>query len=226
MCEAETEAPSAPVAAERLIVFVKAPRPGFVKTRIVEAHGAEAAAAIYRTLVERVLANLAGLSEVELRFAPDDALPEIEPWLSCGWRAWPQGEGDLGARLQRAFAEAFAAGARRVVVVGSDCPDVCAEDIREAWQALATADVVLGPANDGGYWLIGLAQPQPRLFADMSWSKAEVFCQTVERAGSFGLRVAQLRQLADVDTAADWQNFVAGFSQAAEHGGEVRAGRS
>lgn len=225
MCDAEAEAPSAPVAADRLIVFVKAPRVGFVKTRIAEALGAEAAAAVYRTLVERVLANLAGLSEVELRFAPDDARLEIEPWLRRGWRAWPQGEGNLGARLQRAFAEAFVAGARRVVV-GSDCPDVCAEDIREAWQALATADVVLGPANDGGYWLIGLAQPQPRLFADMPWSTAGVFRQTLERARALGLRVAQLRQLADVDTAADWQAFQAGLGRAASRGGKVTAGRS
>lgn len=226
MCAAEVEVPPAPPAAERLIVFVKAPRAGFVKTRIAEALGAEAAAAVYRTLVERVLGNLAGLSEVELRFAPDDARSEIEPWLRPGWRACPQGEGDLGARLQRAFAEAFAAGARRVVVIGSDCPEVGAEDILEAWQALASADVALGPARDGGYWLIGLAQPQPRLFADMSWSTAEVFRQTIECADALGLRVAQLRRLADVDTAVDWQNFVAGISQAAERGGEVTAGPS
>ena len=226
MCEAETEAPPAPLAADRLIVFVKAPRPGSVKTRIAEALGAKAAAAIYRILAERVLANLAGLREVELRFAPDDALPEIAPWLRRGWRACPQGEGDLGVRLQRAFADAFAAGARRVVVIGSDCPEVGAADIREAWQALAGADVALGPARDGGYWLIGLAQPQPRLFTDMPWSTAGVFRQTVERAGALGLRVARLRQLADVDTAADWKNFVAGLSQAGEHGGEVRAARS
>lgn len=223
MCAAEAEAPPA---AERLIVFVKSPRPGFVKTRIAGVLGAEAAAAIYRTLVERVLANLAGLREVELRFAPDDARAEIERWLRGGWRACPQGEGDLGARLQRAFAGAFAAGARRVVVIGSDCPEVGADDIREAWQALASVDVVLGPARDGGYWLIGLAQPQPRLFADMPWSTAEVFRQTVERARALGLRVAPLRRLADVDTAADWQRFVAGHSQAAECGGEVRAGPS
>lgn len=223
MCAAEAETP---LAADRLIVFVKAPRPGLVKTRIAESLGAEAAAAIYRRLAECVLANLAGLREVELRFAPDDALPEIAPWLSRGWRANPQGGGDLGVRLERAFADAFAAGARRVVVIGSDCPEVRTADIRDAWQALAGADVALGPAQDGGYWLIGLAQPQPRLFTDLPWSTADVFRQTVERARALGLRVARLRQLADVDTAADWQAFQAGYGPTASAGGKVTAGRS
>lgn len=223
MCAAEAETP---LAADRLIVFVKAPRPGLVKTRIAEVLGAEAAAAIYRRLAECVLANLAGLREVELRFAPDDALPEIAPWLCPGWRANPQGGGDLGVRLERAFADAFAAGARRVVVIGSDCPEVRTADIRDAWQALAGAGVALGPAQDGGYWLIGLAQPQPRLFTDLPWSTADVFRQTVERARALGLRVARLRQLADVDTAADWQAFQAGLGPTASADGKVTAGRS
>ncbi len=219
MCTAGTEPSALPAAAaSRLIVFVKAPRPGFVKTRIAQALGAETAAAVYRALATRVLANLAGLERVELRFAPDDALTEINPWLRPGWSARPQGAGDLGARLHRAFVEAFATGARHVVVIGSDCPDVQPEDIQRAWHSLATADLALGPARDGGYWLIGLTQAQPRLFAEMPWSTAEVLPQTLGRADALGLRVARLRELADVDSAADGQRFLARTGSAGRRG--------
>jgi hypothetical protein len=198
---------------ERLVVFVKAPRPGQVKTRLATTLGAAAAATAYRALTERVLANVRELPGVELRFAPDDALAEIQPWLQPGRHARPQGEGDLGTRLERAFAEAFADGARRVVLIGSDCPAVTASDIRAAWHTLDDADLVLGPALDGGYWLIGLSQPQPALFHEIPWSTDAVFAFTRQRARELRLRTALLRELADVDTLEDWMAFQASLAQ-------------
>src|SRR5688572_19334877 len=112
------------MANERAIVFVKAPRPGSVKTRLAHTVGPEAACAAYGRLVETLLQALSSLPEVELRFAPDDAEKEIQSWLRKGWRARPQGGDDLGQRMQTAFADAFAEGASRVVIVGSDCPEV------------------------------------------------------------------------------------------------------
>lgn len=195
---------------ERLILFLKAPRPGYVKTRLASALGAEAACAAYRRLVETLLPRLAGIDDVELRFSPDDACAEIAPWLQRGWTAAPQGPGELGARLARATREAFAAGAKRVAVIGSDCPRVTAEDIASAWGALARDDVVLGPAVDGGYWLVAMRRPEPRLFSDIAWSTGVVLEQTLAQARAAGLSVKLLRELPDVDTPEDWQRFLDG----------------
>ena len=194
--------------ASRLVVFLKAPRPGSVKTRLAETLGADAACAAYRQLVERLLANLAPLVAVELCFTPPDASSEINPWLRTEWAARPQSEGDLGERLHAAFTEHFLTEAERVVIIGSDCPAVTAADIEDAWLALDGHDVVLGPALDGGYWLIGLRAPQAALFSEMPWSTNAVFAETMHRARESDLRVALLRELSDVDTAADWERWL------------------
>lgn len=195
---------------ERLIVFVKAPRPGEVKTRVAQTTGADRACDVYRQLVAILLKSLSPLREIELRFTPDDAAAEIEPWLRPGWVAVPQGDGDLGARLERAFTDAFAAGAERVVIVGSDCPDVKTSDVRMAWRELQTHDVAVGPAMDGGYWLIGLRAPQPELFREIPWSSDLVLGRTLERARTRGLKIQLLRILSDIDTEADWNAYVRG----------------
>ena len=194
----------------QLIIFLKAPRVGVVKTRLGETIGAEAACAAYRQLLDQLVGCLSDQRDVVLRFAPDDALAEIEPWLRPGWRAASQGPGDLGARLQRGFAEAFAEGAQRAVVIGSDCPTVTSDDISDAVNQLETHEVVVGPARDGGYWLIALRQLQAGLFANMAWSTPAVLAETLRRADQAGLRIHRLRELSDVDTAADWFEFLAG----------------
>jgi len=270
---------------QRLVIFVKAPRVGEVKTRLAKSIGAQAACAAYRQLVNLLLANLASLREVELRFTPDAALVEVQPWLREGWRARPQGGGDLGERLKHACAEHFAESVERLVIIGSDCPEVSVEDIQEAWRLLhggnreiadvavgstrspspqpspagrggdagsasttwsvppdvtrpkilplpagegwgegervaqvtdATnlphsfpkpCDLVLGPATDGGYWLIGLRSPQSSLFDGIHWSTDSVLAETLARAKEARLTVALLRTLSDVDTAEDWECF-------------------
>ena len=194
---------------ERLIVFVKAPRPGTVKTRLARTLGADGACAAYEQLVTTVLASLAPLPAVELRFTPEDAGKEIHGWLRPGWKVSAQGDGDLGSRLQRAFAQAFQAGARRVVVIGSDCPEVTPEDVREAWRQLKSCDLVVGPATDGGYWLIGLRLSRPNLFEGITWSSEMVLAETLQRAKSEGLNIQLLRILMDVDTESDWREFLA-----------------
>ena len=193
---------------ERLIVFVKAPRPGTVKTRLAESLGMGRACSAYQQLVEVLLANLRDLPSVELRFSPDDAAADIHPWLSEGWSCSPQGPGDLGQRLQAAFADAFATGATRVVIVGSDCPSVRAYDIQAAWSALGERDVVIGPARDGGYWLIGLRQARPAIFRGIPWSTDQVFSETLERTRQAGLSLHLLRELEDVDSEEQWRRFL------------------
>ena len=198
---------------EKLVIFVKAPRPGLVKTRLAQAIGAEAACDAYRMLAQTLFDRLKGLQNVELHFDPADAVSEIEPWLNAGWRAIPQGSGDLGQRLAHAFEDAFETGARRVVIIGSDCPAITIADIQTAWAGLAEHDLVLGPATDGGYWLIGLTRPQPALFQQIAWSSATVLRETQIAAQTAHLRVKLLRQLADVDTGSDWASFLAEYRE-------------
>ncbi len=196
------------MARPRLLVFLKAPRHGTVKTRLATTLGHDLALVAYRELVAITLGNLAGLApaiDVELRFAPDDAEAELASWLQPGWRAVPQGAGNLGNRLARAFQNAFADSCPRVVVIGSDCPYLTADDIRAAFEALAQSEVVLGPATDGGYWLLGMRNFRPELFSGIDWSTSQVRAQTLARAHAAGLRVTELRQLSDVDTEAEWR---------------------
>ena len=187
----------------RFIIFVKAPRAGFVKTRLAAAIGNEAACNAYRQLAETVLAKLAPLPHAELRFTPNDAENEITPWLSVGWTARPQGEGDLGERMHRAFTEANGP----AIIIGSDCPQVELSDFQTAAKALQTHDAVIGPATDGGYWLIGLNAPCPALFKNIKWSTSDVLPKTLEKASAAGLSVQLLRELADVDTGEDWERW-------------------
>jgi len=194
--------------ANRLIIFVKAPRCGIVKTRLARTIGALAAAEAYARLVEETIANLRTLPQVELCYTPDDSRQEIEGWLANDWQSQPQGPGDLGRRMAAAFERAFAEGMKRVAIIGSDCATVTVEDIQTAWDELASADVVLGPASDGGYWLIGLREPRPKLFNDIPWSTPDVLTRTLDRVRQTLLSVHLLREQRDVDTERDWREFL------------------
>ncbi len=195
---------------DALAVFVKHPTPGAVKTRLAAAIGPEAAAALYRALAEHVLeATTPSTGDYErlVFFDPKEALPEMRAWLP-GMRLLAQADGDLGARMSDAFARAFARGAGRVALVGTDAPGVSRETVKEALAALATADLVIGPAEDGGYYLVALRAPRPELFAGMAWSTPSVREETLARAAGAGLSVRALPRLHDVDTLdglrAEW----------------------
>jgi rSAM/selenodomain-associated transferase 1 len=197
---------------EKLLIFLKAPRPGLVKTRLAEAIGPGAAASAYRTLVQTLLTRFAKCKSIELHYAPEDALEEIQGWLRPGWIARPQSPGDLGRRLHTSFENSFAAGAKRTVIIGSDCPSIEWQDVATAWSSLADHDVVLGPAPDGGYWLIGLNAPQEHLFRNIAWSTETVLSETLKRCQATGLSTVLLRELRDVDTKEDWQAYLRSLS--------------
>ncbi len=190
-----------------MVVFLKAPRSGLVKTRLARDLGNAGAVAAYREIVDHLLVEIRDVQDLELRFTPDDAEPEISHWLNMEWLAAPQGDGDLGRRLERAIAQHCAAGARKVVIIGADCPEITLTDIADAFDALERADLVLGPATDGGYWLIGLRNPQPDLFHGMPWSSEILLNRTREKARHLQLRVAELRTLTDIDTLEDWRRW-------------------
>ncbi len=200
-------------AAGRVIVFLKAPRPGAVKTRLAAELDDEAAAAIYQVLVARTLDAVRKVEtsfSVELRLTPDDAVEEIAAWIRPGWKVRPQGAGDLGQRMERAVREAVQDGGSPVIVIGTDTPDLDAADLRSAVDHLGTHDVVLGPCTDGGYWLVGLRAPSPELFAEIPWSTPQVLALTRSRAEAAGLKLALLRKLMDIDTLEDWRTWLRG----------------
>jgi uncharacterized protein len=188
-----------------VLVFVRAPRRGEVKTRLAAGIGADAALAVYRRLAERAVAAARGVegAEVRIHHTPAEAADEVRAWLGEGPRYLPQREGDLGERMEAAFAEAFAAGARRVVIVGSDLPALSPALLRRAFAALDASGAVLGPARDGGYYLLGLARPLPSLFEGIAWSTPAVLPATLERLRAAGVAPVLLEELADVDEPSD-----------------------
>ena len=203
--------PTTPPTADRaLVVFARAPELGRVKTRLAAEVGAAAALAAYETLGARVVRAVRGVPACELvvAFTPRDRRARLQAWLGDGLAYEPQDDGDLGARMAAAIARRRAAGAAKVVVIGTDCPDVTAATVEEAFTRLDAADVVLGPALDGGYYLVGVRRPTPELFAGVPWSAPDTLAVTLERAQGAGLTVALLAPLRDIDTAADWAAWV------------------
>ena len=191
----------------QIIVFLKAPRPGFVKTRLAASLGHEEAKGAYKQLAHHFLDKLSNLEAVELRFAPDDAYEEMIPFLkSPKWTLKPQGEGDLGARMSHAMKEAFKE-SDAVLIFGTDCPYIDSVDLDAAAEAIKSSDVVLGPAKDGGYWMIGLGQAQSALFEGISWSTDKVLEQTLDRASQLALKCHLLRELEDVDDLESWERY-------------------
>ena len=196
-----------------VIVMAKAPLPGFAKTRLIPALGVEGAAAIAHRLLDRAVeqALAADLGGVDLCCAPDSrhaAFARLgeSPRVALS----PQGEGDLGARMARAF-ERWLAHVPQVLLIGTDAPALDAALLRQAARALADTDAVFVPAHDGGYALVGLRRPTPSLFDAMLWSTSTVMAQTRERLAAAGLRYAELPAVADIDNAADLVHLPRGW---------------
>jgi len=201
-----------------LLIFAREPVLGRVKTRLAAGIGPEAALATYRELLALTAAAVAGAQVPATVWLADTPAPPAAPtqprpeWPGLPWRVQPA-VGSLGERMAHAFGEAFGAGAGRVVIVGTDCPGLSAALLRQAFALLASHDLVVGPATDGGYYLLGISELQPALFENKQWSTATVLPDTLADAARLGLRVAQLPALADVDSAADlasWRGPAAG----------------
>jgi hypothetical protein len=191
----------------RIMIFAKAPTPGRVKTRLIPALGERGAAQLQRQLIERTLhtAVAAGLGTLELWCAPGPAHPFFAACAKRhGIRLQTQGEGDLGMRMTRALESALAAGSPGLLI-GCDCPALTPAYLREAAAALSGGnDAVFGPAEDGGYVLIGLARSPPaQLFADIAWGTATVMQETRTRLARGNWRWRELAPLWDVDRPED-----------------------
>lgn len=189
-----------------IVVFAKAPVPGKAKTRLIPRLGARGAAQLHAALVERTLetACAAGLGTVELCCAPDAAHPFF---AACAERHGAalatQATGDLGARMLSAF-DRIVPVSGPTLLIGSDCPALTPEHLREAAAALAAGhDAVLGPAEDGGYVLVGLARTSRCLFDGIGWGEPDVVRDTRARLAALGWRWHELAELWDVDRPED-----------------------
>ncbi len=185
------------------MLFTRYPVPGQTKTRMILALGPEGAADLQREMTEHVMRAAGGLRvgfEVRFEGGSDE---QMRDWLGADVTVTPQGEGDLGERMARAFADRFSAGAESVSIIGADCPSVTGDLLDETFAALRRRDLVLGPAADGGYYLIGLRRPEPLLFADMPWGSDQVLAVTLRRAEHRRLTMHLLPELPDVDRPED-----------------------
>lgn len=198
-----------------LLVFARAPEKGRVKTRLAEDLGAETTLELYRRFVSRALSAArmwaeggacgGGRREIWVCFTPAEKKEMMENWLGREHTFLAQTGSGLGERMSRALAEAFRRGADRAVLVGSDIPDMGADHLAAAFEALDRTDLVWGPSLDGGYWLVGASKPGSldRLFSDIPWGTNRVFPTSLERCREENLSWTVLTPLQDVDTVSD-----------------------
>lgn len=217
-----------------LLIFLKEPVPGNVKTRLAASVGNEEAAKRYRSMVAVLLEQLEGLNNTHVRFcyAPDDADDAIKFWILPQLRghtinqgstflftpekhAQPftidfahQGVGDLGQRLERATTQAFDDGYAKVAVIGTDCIHCGSRWINAAFLQTSTDRCVLGPSDDGGYYLLSTARKSTSLFQNIPWSSTDTLRMTEQAAVASKLTVVRLPPLVDIDDEADWEEVL------------------
>ncbi|MCC5634265.1 TIGR04282 family arsenosugar biosynthesis glycosyltransferase [Nostoc sp. CHAB 5844] len=205
---------------QHLIIFTRYPEPGKTKTRLIPALGSIGAANLqqqmteYTALQAQELQKATGIS-VEVRFAGGN-LQLMQDWLGLELFYQPQGEGDLGLRMERSLFDAFQKNAEYVIIIGTDCPGLTSQILATAFQQLQTVDLVLGPAIDGGYYLIGLRRLIPKLFANIDWGTSLVLQQTVAIAEKLGVSRTYLPALADIDRPEDLSIWEQVFQQKVE----------
>ncbi|MEA3547938.1 MAG: TIGR04282 family arsenosugar biosynthesis glycosyltransferase [Thermodesulfobacteriota bacterium] len=190
-----------------LLLFTRYPRAGETKTRLIPVLGEQGAAYLQRTMSEKTFAmarKLSGRRKISLQvhYTGGSKL-EMQQWLNGKITCIQQVGGSLGDRLIHAFRAAFAGRMSKVIAIGTDCPALTPEIIENGFQNLADYDLVLGPALDGGYYLIGLKTEEPALFSQIPWGMDQVLNQTLKRAEMLGLSVHLLEPLADVDRPED-----------------------
>ncbi|UOQ50741.1 TIGR04282 family arsenosugar biosynthesis glycosyltransferase [Hymenobacter cellulosivorans] len=196
--------------AKHLLIFARHPALGLVKTRLAYTVGEAEALRVYEELLDHTRAAADGVAATKTLWLAGE--PPLGPNAFTEWQAYeqrPQPTGELGERMHQAFGAAFAEGATRCVIIGTDCPELTSTHLEQAFAHLASHDVVVGPALDGGYYLLGMNTLIPDFFQNKAWSTDTVLADTLADADRLGLRVAQLPPLSDVDTASDllaWQS--------------------
>jgi rSAM/selenodomain-associated transferase 1 len=189
-----------------VVIFIRAPLQGKVKTRLARTLGNEKAAEFYRLCTDAAINELSRLSPAVVKYifvAEPVSGYETGYLTHQGFKIDVQEGDDLGQRLCNAFHRVFEKGAQKAIILASDVPDLTASIIEEAFSGLDKSDVVIGPCYDGGYYMIGMKGLHKELFRNISWGTEQVFQQTITAIEESGLKVKQFPVLIDMDTEAD-----------------------
>ncbi len=189
-----------------ILLFIKAPVRGQVKSRLAAVIGDETALELYKNFILDIIDSVKKTGyPFRACYYPPDAGAEVSSWLAGQYHIMPQQGGDLGERMENAFIRCFSEGFERAILIGGDLPDLTPAVLQEAMASLAENDVVIGPASDGGYYLIGFHKHtlMPRMFQGIPWSTETVFQETMAILQNSALSVHQAPKWNDVDTLED-----------------------
>lgn len=185
-----------------LVIFVRNPILGQVKTRLAKDIGDELALAIYLQLLQHTLEITRGLSFRKFIYYADE-VSDYDLWSVPGYTKRKQHGNDLGERMLNSFKELFEQSFNRIIIIGSDCLQLQTENLQEAIALLESNVAVMGPASDGGYYLLGLTKLYPELFVNKPWSTDQVFAKTIDDFNNLGISYALLEELSDIDDITD-----------------------
>jgi len=188
-----------------LPIFIKNPEKGRVKTRLAQTVGDDMALKIYLALLEHTQKIALAIDANRLLFY-SQFIDEEDQWSNADFQKKMQASGDLGNRMMMAFRQALAQH-QKVVIIGSDCASLTIEIVEKAFELLEAVDYVVGPAKDGGYYLLGMKENSPALFEDMIWSTDQVFPTTIKRIKASNKKYALLPELSDIDYEEDWKTY-------------------
>jgi uncharacterized protein len=193
---------------DEVLIFAKYPEKGRCKTRLAKDVGEDAALKIYQALLKHTCSTVINSDYKKILYIdPACEASNAMHWAPCMDLYLPQAEGDLGARLSSAVQERFVAGANKLLLLGSDCPLLSKSSLVSAFSALESCDVVLGPTEDGGYYLLGLKKGHTSLFQDIPWSTDFVFEKTLNILKFHSLSYIALETFSDVDTLDDYRRL-------------------
>jgi uncharacterized protein len=199
---------------QKIILFTKYPRPGEVKTRLISTIGSDKACAIHKKMTLKTFALLQLLIKktpvtLEIHYM-GARLKEMQTWLGNKFNYIEQGNGSLGDKMSKAFSDSFTQGFKKIIIIGTDCPELNLSILKQSFNLLKRHDLILGPATDGGYYLIGLSRIAPSLFFDIPWSTEKVLNKTIEIAQKENLSYDLLQTLSDIDRKEDlklWEKY-------------------
>jgi len=190
-----------------VIVFAKYPDERKVKTRLAKTTGDKFATEFYKLCAQHTFRELNNLPEetikIYLFFVEGIDNEKIKSWVDYNFLFRPQSGKNLGEKMYNAFTEIFENGFERVVIIGTDLPDISSGIIMEAFTALENNDAVIGPSTDGGYYLLGIKSPKEELFSKIDWSTESVYQQTLDKLLNANMEVKTLTELVDIDTEED-----------------------
>ncbi len=188
-----------------LLIFIKNPIPGKVKTRLASSVGDEEALRIYRELLGHTRKVTSAVDTTRCLYY-SHFIDEKDEWNPNLFQKHLQYEGDLGMRMSMAFKDQTT-NHSKAIIIGSDCAQITASIIQDAFNGLDESDVVIGPSFDGGYYLLGMNSWHPGLFQDIEWSTSSVYESTLSSIKSLGLTYRALPTLSDIDYLEDWQKY-------------------